>query len=82
MILAVICPRAGTVERGMAKVAMFPALTRNRDRSAQVVGRIGGDTIVEQVFPETRAFRIYDGSGEDHKCLTRTIIRDRKAARS
>lgn len=45
------------------------ALMRTADRCAQVMGGAGArcDTIVEQVFREARAFRIYDGPTEVHK---------------
>lgn len=59
----------GTVESSMAKVAVSEALFRIADRCVQVMGGTGvsGDTIVEQVFREVRAFRIYDGPTEVHK---------------
>jgi acyl-CoA dehydrogenase len=38
---------------------------------------VSGDTIVEQVFREIRAFRIYDGPTEVHKwSLAKKIKRD------
>ncbi len=59
----------GSVESSMAKVAVSEALFRIADRCVQVMGGTGvsGDTIVEQVFREVRAFRIYDGPTEVHK---------------
>jgi len=59
----------GTVESSMAKVAVSEALFRIADRCVQVMGGTGvsGDTVVEQVFREVRAFRIYDGPTEVHK---------------
>lgn len=59
----------GTVESSMTKVAVSEALFRIADRCVQVMGGTGvsGDTIVEQVFREVRAFRIYDGPTEVHK---------------
>lgn len=69
----------GTVESSMAKVAVSEALMRVADRSVQVMGGSGvsGDTIVEQVFREIRAFRIYDGPTEVHKwSLARKVKRD------
>ena len=59
----------GTVESSMTKVAVSEALFRIADRCMQVMGGTGvsGDTIVEQVFREVRAFRIYDGPTEVHK---------------
>jgi acyl-CoA dehydrogenase len=73
----------GTVESSMAKVAVSEALMRIADRCVQVMGGTGvsGDTIVEQVFREIRAFRIYDGPTEVHKwSLAKKIKRDWKAA--
>jgi acyl-CoA dehydrogenase len=69
----------GTTERSMAKVAVSEALFRVADRCVQTMGGTGvsGDTIVEQVFREIRAFRIYDGPTEVHKwSLARKIKRD------
>jgi acyl-CoA dehydrogenase len=75
----------GTVESSMAKVAVSEALMRIADRCVQVMGGSGvtGDTIVEQVFREVRAFRIYDGPTEVHKwSLAKKIKRDWKAAQA
>jgi acyl-CoA dehydrogenase len=72
----------GTVESSMAKVAVSEALMRIADRCVQVMGGTGvsGDTIVEQVFREVRAFRIYDGPTEVHKwSLAKKIKRDHAA---
>jgi acyl-CoA dehydrogenase len=69
----------GTVESSMAKVAVAEALFRIADRCVQVMGGTGvtRDTIVEQVFREIRAFRIYDGPTEVHKwSLAKKIKRD------
>ena len=69
----------GTTESSMAKVAVSEALFRIADRCVQVMGGTGvsGDTIVEQVFREVRAFRIYDGPTEVHKwSLAKKIKRD------
>jgi acyl-CoA dehydrogenase len=74
----------GTVESSMAKVAVSEALMRIADRCVQVMGGTGvsGDTIVEQVFREVRAFRIYDGPTEVHKwSLAKKIKRDWAGAR-
>ena len=59
----------GTSESSMTKVAVSEALFRVADRCMQIMGATGiaRDTIVEQVFRETRAFRIYDGPTEVHK---------------
>ena len=72
----------GTAESSMTKVAVSEALMRIADRCVQVMGGTGvsGDTIVEQVFREIRAFRIYDGPTEVHKwSLAKKIKRDWKA---
>ncbi len=69
----------GTTESSMAKVAVSEALMRIADRSVQVMGGTGvsADTMVEQVFREVRAFRIYDGPTEVHKwALAKKIKRD------
>jgi len=69
----------GTAESSMAKVAVSEALFRVADRCVQVMGGSGvsTDTIVEQVFREVRAFRIYDGPTEVHKwSLAKKIKRD------
>ena len=73
----------GVPESSMTKVAVSEALMRVADRCVQVMGGTGvsGDTIVEQVFREIRAFRIYDGPTEVHKwSLAKKIKRDWKAA--
>lgn len=73
----------GTVESSMTKVAVSEALMRIADRCVQVMGGRGvtDDTIVEQVFREIRAFRIYDGPTEVHKwSLAKKIKRDWKVA--
>jgi acyl-CoA dehydrogenase len=72
----------GTVESSMAKVAVSEALMRIADRCVQVMGGTGvtDKTIVEQVFREVRAFRIYDGPTEVHKwSLAKKIRRDWKS---
>jgi len=69
----------GTTESSMAKVAVSEALFRIADRCVQVMGGTGvsGDTPVEQIFREVRAFRIYDGPTEVHKwSLAKKIKRD------
>ena len=68
-----------TTESSMTKVAVSEALFRIADRCVQVMGGTGvsRDTIVEQIFRETRAFRIYDGPTEVHKwSLAKKIKRD------
>jgi len=69
----------GTHESSIAKVAVSDALWRIMDRCVQVMGGTGvsGDTVVEQIFREVRAFRIYDGPTEVHKwSLAKKIKRD------
>ncbi len=71
----------GGPESSMAKVAVSEALMRVADRCVQCMGGQGvtSDTIVEQVFREIRAFRIYDGPTEVHKwSLAKKIKRDWK----
>ena len=53
----------------MAKVSVSESLFGVVDRCVQVMGGTGvsGDTVVEQIFRELRAFRIYDGPTEVHK---------------
>ena len=73
----------GVPESSMAKVAVSEALMRIADRCVQVMGGMGvtDKTIVEQVFREVRAFRIYDGPTEVHKwSLAKKIKRNWKAA--
>ena len=59
----------GGMESSMAKVAVSEGLFRVADRCVQVMGGTGitRDTVVEWVFREVRAFRIYDGPSEVHK---------------
>jgi acyl-CoA dehydrogenase len=69
----------GTSESSMAKVTVSDALFRVADRCVQVMGGTGvsHDSVVEQVFREIRAFRIYDGPTEVHKwSLAKKIKRD------
>jgi len=75
----------GTVESSMAKVAVSEALMRIADRCVQVMGGTGvtDATIVEQVFREVRAFRIYDGPTEVHKwSLAKRIKREWRHSRT
>ena len=69
----------GTAESSMAKVAVSEALFRIADRCVQILGATGvsKDTVVEQVFREIRAFRIYDGPSEVHRwSLAKKIKRE------
>ncbi len=75
----------GTTESSMAKVAVSEHLQRIADRCVQVMGGTGvtDDTIVEQIYREIRAFRIYDGPTEVHKwSLAKKIKRDWKHAQA
>lgn len=69
----------GTVESSMTKAAVAETLFQVADRCVQVMGGTGvaGDTVVELIFRELRAFRIYDGPTEVHKwSLARKLKRD------
>jgi acyl-CoA dehydrogenase len=69
----------GTLESSMTKVAVADALFRVADRCVQVMGGAGvtRDSVVELVFREIRAFRIYDGPTEVHKwSIAKKIKRD------
>jgi acyl-CoA dehydrogenase len=69
----------GTAESSIAKVGVSEALFRIADRCVQIMGGTGitDDTIVGQMFRETRAFRIYDGPTEVHRwSLAKKIKRE------
>ncbi len=66
------------LETSMYKVYCSEALNRVVDRSLQVLGGMGitDDTVVQQIYRDIRAFRIYDGPSEVHRfAIARTIIR-------
>ncbi len=66
-------------ESSIAKVSVSETLFRVADRCVQIMGGTGvsHDTIVEQVFREIRAFRIYDGPTQVHKwSLAKKIKRE------
>lgn len=72
----------GTLESSMTKASVAELLYRVADRCVQVMGGTGvsGDTVVEQIFREIRAFRIYDGPTEVHKwSIAKKIKRDHAA---
>lgn len=78
--------RAST-ESSMAKVFCSEAIFRIVDRSLQILGGSGvtSDTIVERIFRDVRAFRIYDGPSEVHRhALGRRIVEGprKKAAKA
>ncbi len=56
-------------ESSMSKVVCSEAIARVADRSMQILGGMGmtRDTVVERIFRDTRAFRIYDGPSEVHR---------------
>ena len=61
----------------MAKVICSEAIFRVVDRSMQILGGLGlsRDTVVERIFRDVRAFRIYDGPSEVHRwALGRRIV--------
>jgi acyl-CoA dehydrogenase len=69
----------GTMESSMTKASVSELLYRVADRCVQVMGGTGvsKDTVVEQIFREIRAFRIYDGPTEVHKwSIAKKIKRD------
>ncbi|MEP3635471.1 MAG: acyl-CoA dehydrogenase family protein [Shimia thalassica] len=69
----------GRHESSMVKTSVSEALFRIADRCVQILGGMGvtGDTVVEQIFRETRAFRIYDGPSEVHKwAISRRIMKN------
>ena len=73
----------GTTESSMAKTFVAEALFQIADRCVQAMGGTGvtGDTVVEQLFREVRAFRIYDGPTEVHKwSLAKKIKREWREA--
>ena len=66
-------------ESSMVKTSVSEAVFRIADRCVQILGGMGvtQDTVVEQIFRETRAFRIYDGPSEVHKwAISRRIMKN------
>src|SRR3546814_8274004 len=59
----------GLEESSITKVAVSEALMRVADRCVQVMGGTGvsGASVVEQLFREIRAFRIYAGPSEGNE---------------
>jgi alkylation response protein AidB-like acyl-CoA dehydrogenase len=65
-------------ESSMAKVICSEAIGRVVDRSLQILGGLGvtRDTVVERIYRDVRAFRIYDGPSEVHRwSLGRRIVK-------
>jgi acyl-CoA dehydrogenase len=56
-------------ETSMSKVFCSEAMGRIVDRSVQILGGRGitGETVVERIYKDIRAFRIYDGPSEVHR---------------
>ncbi|RJL05527.1 acyl-CoA dehydrogenase [Paracoccus aestuarii] len=66
-------------ESSMVKTMVSEALYRVADRCVQILGGMGvtSDTVVAQIFRETRAFRLYDGPSEVHKwAISRKILKN------
>jgi len=59
----------GNSESSMCKVICSEAVWRVADRCVQILGGLGvtRDTVVERIFRDVRAFRIYDGPSEVHR---------------
>ncbi len=65
-------------ETSLCKVFCSEALGRVADRAMQILGGKGitEDTVVERIYRDIRAFRIYDGPSEVHRWnLARNIMR-------
>ena len=58
-----------SAQSSMAKVFCSEAIDRVADHSLQILGGLGitRDTIVERIYRESRAFRVYDGPSEVHR---------------
>ena len=71
-----------THESSMAKVVCSEAIGRVVDRSLQILGGLGvtRDTVVERIYRDVRAFRIYDGPSEVHRwSIGRRILKRNSA---
>jgi acyl-CoA dehydrogenase len=55
----------------MCKVFVAEAVSRVIDRCIQICGALGysRDTILERLYRDVRAFRIYDGPSEVHRMV-------------
>ncbi len=74
----------GSNESSMAKVICSEAIFRVVDRSMQILGGKGvtDDTMVERIFRDVRAFRIYDGPSEVHRhAIGRRIVEGERKAK-
>lgn len=58
-----------TMDQGFAGQHAVLSFYRVADRCVQVLGGQGvsGETVVERIFREVRAFRVYDGPSEVHR---------------
>jgi acyl-CoA dehydrogenase len=65
-------------ETSMCKVFVAEAVSRVIDRCVQICGALGfsRDTILERLYRDVRAFRIYDGPSEVHRMvIARSMLR-------
>jgi len=71
-----------SMESSMVKVHASEAIHRVADRCVQVLGGLGltGDTEVERIFRDTRAFRVYDGPSEVHRWSIARRLADKVGA--
>jgi acyl-CoA dehydrogenase len=70
-------------ETSMCKVFVAEAVGRILDRCIQVCGALGysRDTILERLYRDARAFRIYDGPSEVHRMVVaRHVLKAARAA--
>lgn len=69
----------GRHESSMTKAFVSEELFKVTDRCVQVLGGIGvtDETVVEMIFRDMRAFRLYDGPTEVHKyAIARELLRN------
>jgi acyl-CoA dehydrogenase len=69
----------GRHESSIAKAFVSEELFKVADRCVQILGGMGvtSETVVEMIFRDIRAFRLYDGPTEVHKyAIARQITRD------
>ena len=72
----------GSSESSMAKVICSEAIFRVVDRSMQILGGSGvtDDHMVQRIFRDVRAFRIYDGPSEVHRwSLAKRILKQHRS---
>ena len=64
----------------MCKVFVAEAVGRVIDRCVQMCGALGvsRDTVLERLYRDVRAFRIYDGPSEVHRMvIARHLLREK-----